>query len=299
MASSFSNLLIFGCVLSISSLASSTAESLCVPSPPAFLDAIELQCPVWVQPSPALEVTGDAIDQQLNRAPENAYYSVLFYASWCPFSLKFKPTFDALSSMFPQIRHFAVEQSSAMPILFSRYGVHSVPAVLLANRTSTVHFHGSKNLSSLAHFYKEITGLDPVTHFAVDEPNDPANSKCSKPWNGSLNDMITKEPYLLPAFLYICLKMLAPVLAPIFSCLKAFWLSHAWRLNMGILGESSQLLERMHHVIDVKKLWSKVRLCNKNRNFQKSAKNARVWASSLASVSLGESSSTKLVPSDS
>lgn len=138
-----------------------------------------------------------------------------------------------------------------------------------------------------------------MTHFTVEEPNESTNSKPFKPWNGSLNDMTTKEPYLLPAFLYICLKMLTPVLTPIFSCFKAFWLSHAWRLNMGILGESSQLLERMHHVIDIKKLWSKVRLCNKNRNFQKGAKNARVWASSLASVSLGESSSTRLVPSES
>ncbi|KAJ0966283.1 hypothetical protein J5N97_027421 [Dioscorea zingiberensis] len=298
MASSFSSLLILVCILSISSVGSSTAAPLCVSSAPTFIDEIQLQCPVWVQPSPALEVTGDFIDKKLNHAQRNVYYSVIFYASWCPFSQKLRPTFDALSSMFPQVRHFAVEQSSAMPIVFSRYGVHSIPSILLANRTRTIHFHGSKDLSSLVHFYKEITGLDPVTYFAVDEQSEPVKSKPFRLRDGSLNDMITKEPYLILAFLFICLKMSTPFLSPIFSCLKAFWFSRAWCLNMGIFGESSQLMERMQHVIDARKLWSKVRLCNKNRNFQKGAKNARVWASSIASVSLGESSS-RLVPSDS
>jgi len=78
---------------------------------------------------------------------------------------------------------------------------------------------------------------------------------------------------------------------PVFvSRIKAFLAMHVLRLNLGIFGEWNHLLERVLHVIDLKKLWSKLRLCNKTRNFQKGAKNARVWAS-LASVSLGESSS--------
>ncbi|KAJ0242669.1 hypothetical protein HA466_0206110 [Hirschfeldia incana] len=45
----------------------------------------------------------------------NDYVSVLFYASWCPFSRVVRPKFDMLSSMFPQIKHLAVEHSQALP----------------------------------------------------------------------------------------------------------------------------------------------------------------------------------------
>jgi len=61
------------------------------------------------------KVTGDELDRDLGHASGNAYFSIFFYATWCPFSRKVRPVFDALSSMFPQIRHLAVEESSAMP----------------------------------------------------------------------------------------------------------------------------------------------------------------------------------------
>lgn len=44
-----------------------------------------------------------------------SFYSVLFYAKWCPFSSNFRPMFDALSSMFPQVTHLALEESTATP----------------------------------------------------------------------------------------------------------------------------------------------------------------------------------------
>jgi len=60
-------------------------------------------------------VSGDVLDNNTGDAQKNTYYSIFFYASWCPFSRKTRPIFDALSSMFPQIRHLAIEESSAMP----------------------------------------------------------------------------------------------------------------------------------------------------------------------------------------
>ncbi|KAF0910909.1 hypothetical protein E2562_005308 [Oryza meyeriana var. granulata] len=77
-------------------------------------------------------VRGEAIDKELNLRRRGVSYSILFYAAWCPFSSKFRPIFEALSTMFPQIYHFAVEESSAMP----RYGVHGFPAILLVNETT-------------------------------------------------------------------------------------------------------------------------------------------------------------------
>lgn len=38
--------------------------------------------------------------------------AVLFYASWCPFSQRIRPVFDDLSSMFPRVKHVAVEESN-------------------------------------------------------------------------------------------------------------------------------------------------------------------------------------------
>jgi hypothetical protein len=74
--------------------------------------------------------------------------------------------------------------------------------------------------------------------------------------------------------------------------LKAFWVLYVPHFNLGIFGETSQLMGRILHMVDVRRIWTKLRLC-KTRNFHEGAKNARVWASSLTSVSLGESSSAR------
>lgn len=43
------------------------------------------------------------------------YVAVLFYASWCPFSRIFRPRFSILSSLYPSIPHFAIEESTIRP----------------------------------------------------------------------------------------------------------------------------------------------------------------------------------------
>lgn len=45
------------------------------------------------------------------------YVALLFYASWCPFSASFRPTFSILASLFPSVPHFAVEESAVKPRL--------------------------------------------------------------------------------------------------------------------------------------------------------------------------------------
>lgn len=66
-------------------------------------------------PFDSWQVGGDFLERALNSKDVNTYTSVLFYASWCPFSNDILPNFELLSFMFPQTTHVAVEESSVMP----------------------------------------------------------------------------------------------------------------------------------------------------------------------------------------
>ncbi|OEL27666.1 5'-adenylylsulfate reductase-like 5 [Dichanthelium oligosanthes] len=261
---------------------------------PPFLDAVGSRCPfVRIEPSPPLEVSGEAVDTELNLRRRGASYSILFYAAWCPFSRKFRPIFEALSTMYPQIHHFAVEESSATPSLFSRYGVRGFPAILLVNETTMVRYRGSKDLSSLVNFYKEATGLDPIAHLDVVQQESTGSLRSVMPWDRSLREMAKDEPFLLLAVLFIILKVAAYFIPVALSHLRAFLVVRVRNLNLGIRRGSNQLLDRALNVLDVRRLWSKLRLSNKATDLRKGANNARAWASSFTSVSLGEASSSR------
>ncbi|CAK9144514.1 unnamed protein product [Ilex paraguariensis] len=150
------------CFLAVSSLRCVSSSS---PPPPSmrhqpsetlFFNTLQSQCPLSYSPNSPLEVNGDFLDRTLAAKWGNAYTSILFYASWCPFSHNVRLTLEVLGSMFPEIEHLAVEQSLAMPSMFSRYGVHSFPMILLVNQTSRMRFRGSKDLLSLVIYEPEI-----------------------------------------------------------------------------------------------------------------------------------------------
>ncbi|XP_065852900.1 5'-adenylylsulfate reductase-like 5 [Euphorbia lathyris] len=271
------------------------SASVCCTESSLFLSNLQSQCPISISPNPPLEVDGNFLDRTLSSKQRNAYTSVLFYASWCPFSHDMLPKFDMLGSMFPQIEHLTVEQSSAFPSIFSRYGIHSLPAIVMINRTSKVQYHGRKNLQSLVQFYEKVTGLERVQYFAEDELTDSDHFKESilQPWDGSsMEEILKREPYLVFAMLFLCLRVLLFTSPKVLSHFKAFYGSYVPHFNLEIFGETSQLFGRILHMIDVRRIWTRLRLC-KTRNFQEGAKSCRVWASSLASVSLGESSSVR------
>lgn len=270
------------CIILLFSHDSHANSSVC-PRSCTFINAMKLQCPAWIEKIAPEEVGGIELDRELQHAQENVYYSVFFYASWCPFSRKTQPIFDALSSMFPQVNHLAIEESSAMPSVFSRYGIHSFPSILIASRTRRIHYHGPKDLDSLVKFYKETTGFDPVAYFSVEETLTMPSKTSQSP-----KEIVTSNPYLALAILYICLKAFIYIFPTIISRIKAFLFTHPLHVNVEIFGEwNHNLLDRVRHVIDLKNNCLSI----KARNFRKRATNARVWASSLASVSLGESSS--------
>ncbi|KAL9431442.1 hypothetical protein AB3S75_026598 [Citrus x aurantiifolia] len=279
---------IFSVILSIRLVSSA---SLCPQDSVLFLNNLQSQCPPGISPNPPFEVDGEFLDRALTSKQRNSYTSVLFYASWCPFSRDVRPTFEALCSMFPQMEHYTIEQSSALPSIFSRYGIHSLPSILLVNQTSRLRYQGPKDLHSLVQFYEKTTGLDPVEYFAEDQSISLEGS--DHPWFvSSTREIIQREPYLVFGVLFLCLRVLGYIFPEVLTHLKAFWVSYVPHLNLEIFGETSQLFGRALHMVDVRRVLTKLRIC-KTRNFREGAKNARVWASSLASVSLGESSSTR------
>uniref|UniRef100_A0A165YBT2 Thioredoxin domain-containing protein n=1 Tax=Daucus carota subsp. sativus TaxID=79200 RepID=A0A165YBT2_DAUCS len=269
----------FFIICAFSSLIGASALS---PSRPAtcplqskmFVYNLRAQSPLSFVPTPPLQVGGDFLEKALNSKDANMYTSVLFYASWCPFSNDVLQKFETLSSMFPQMTHLAVEESLVMPSILSRYGIHSFPTILIVKQTSKTRFHGTKDFNSLLGFYWKTTGILPVQYLAADQPV--ASLERNKEfimqsWVGlSPTEILRKEPYLF----------------------KALWVSYGPHLNLEIFGETSQILGRILQIINVNRIWTKLKLC-KTRNFLHGAKNARVWASSLASVSLGKTASCR------
>ncbi|XVF42559.1 hypothetical protein PTKIN_Ptkin01aG0373100 [Pterospermum kingtungense] len=293
MGSSSSSLLLLFYITGLYLIRCVLGSSICSLEADVFIKNLNFQCSPSISPIPPLEVNGNFLDRALTSKQRNDYTSVLFYASWCPFSRSLRPKFDILSSMFPQVEHLAVEQSSALPSIFSRYGIHSLPSILIMNQTSRIRYRGPKELPSIVQFYERTTGYEPVQYIAEEETvvSGDQNKFMIRSWNELFPMQIVKqEPYLAFSMLFLCLRVLLSIVPEIWSRLKAFRVSYAPHLNLEIFDVTSQLLTRARHMVDVRRVWTKLRLC-KTRNFHQRAKSARVWASSLASVSLGESSS--------
>uniref|UniRef100_A0A804N5X4 Thioredoxin domain-containing protein n=1 Tax=Zea mays TaxID=4577 RepID=A0A804N5X4_MAIZE len=84
---------------------------------PPFAAALRATCPVSTEGYwPPYEfwqvVSGEELLRMLDGKEKHT--AVLFYASWCPFSQRTRSVFDDLSSMFPRVKHLAVEESSIM-----------------------------------------------------------------------------------------------------------------------------------------------------------------------------------------
>lgn len=259
-----------------------------------FLHDLQLQCPTTIMYSWPIEMNEESLDKVLSASQMNGYVAILFYASWCPFSRNFQPKFAALSSMYPQIKHVMIEQSSVPPIVFSRHGVHGVPSILIVNRTSRVQQNGPKDLHSLVHFYRKATGLEPVMDLTEDQIDSSENKSrvVESSTKTQVKNIIRREPNLIFSLLFLFSKALVYLYPNMVSNLIALWLAYIPHLNLAIFGESRQLLGRALHLVDIKRAFSKLKL-SKSRNFQNGARSARAWASSLASFSLGKTCSAK------
>lgn len=137
------------------------------------------------------------------------------------------------------------------------------------------------------------TGVHPSELFSVSVPIT-FDLKWPLLWELTSGELLKREPYLVFSLLFVCLIGFVYFFPDILSQIKSFWISHIWYPNLSFFWETSQALPRVLHLIDIKRIWSKVKLC-KTRNFQNGTMNVRVWASSFASVSLGKSCSTRSV----
>lgn len=138
-------------------------------------------------------------------------------------------------------------------------------------------------------------GLDPVAYIdVVVQQESTASLRSVAPWDRSPLEMAKDEPpYLLVAVVFIILKAAARLVPAAMSHLRAFLAVRVQNLNLGIRRGSNQVLERALNVLDVRRLCSELGLSNRATDLRKGASNARAWASSFASVSLGEPSSSR------
>ncbi|XP_076886958.1 5'-adenylylsulfate reductase-like 7 [Bidens hawaiensis] len=247
----------------------SYASSLSCPLMKPFLHELQLQCPTAIMYTWPIKMNRESLDNLLSSNQTNTYAAILFYSSWCPFSKIVQPKFDALSSMYPQIKHVTVEQSSVPPIVFSRYGIHGVPSILIANRRTRIRFHGPKNLYSLVHFYKQTTGLKPVMDLTEDSITFPENESRTIELHNIY--LYQNEPYLIFSLFFLFSKAVIYLYPNMVSKITALWLAYIPHLNLAIFGESRQLLARVLQLVDFKRAFGKLKLI----------RSARAWTSSL------------------
>lgn len=285
--------LILVCFLTIFTASSGTSAPPICPIQSNFLiNSLNSQTPFHFSPNSPLQVGSDFLDRILNSKGNNAYTSVLFYASWCPFSHNVRSTFKILSAMFPHIEHLEVEESLVVP------RVHSFPTILMVKQTSKLRYMGAKDLNTLVRFYRKTTGWEPIQYVDMEQPISLEGSGefVMRSWVGSSPyEILRREPYLVLSLLFLCVAVLINALPKVLLHFKPLWVAYGPHLNLGIFGETSQILGRLLQMINLKMIWTKLKLC-KTSGFHQCAKNmrnARVWASSLASVSLGKASSSE------
>ncbi|XP_010461284.1 PREDICTED: 5'-adenylylsulfate reductase-like 4 [Camelina sativa] len=220
------------------------------------------------------------------------YVALLFYASWCPFSRSFRPSFDVISSLFSSIPHFAIKESSVKPSTLSKYGVHGFPTLLLLNSTMRARYRGTRMLDSLVAFYSDVTGIETldktslersvlVPHLENENNTEPEN--CPFTWARSPENMLRQETYLALAIVFVLLRLIHLLYPTLVVFMKFTW---------GRIAQNMRLESLLEHTVGF--LSRAVQLCMHRRsNLQGGAMNARAWASkSLATVSIGDSSSS-------
>ncbi|KAJ4839462.1 hypothetical protein Tsubulata_022964 [Turnera subulata] len=238
----------------------------------------------------------------LNMVYKNSrdHVAVLFYASWCPFSRAFRPSFSVLSSSYPTIPHFAIEESSVRPSILSKYGVHGFPTLFLLNSTVRVRYRGNRTLDSLHAFYHDITGMESASGEKIsvtqvghqldhDKLDTVEQESCPFEWARSPEKLFKEETYLALATAFVLLRLLYFAF-PTLLCFAQFtWRRHIQNVRLVSLLEHPRVsFNRMVQ------LFNSLKEPCKKRNLQEGAMNARAWASkSLATVSLGDASTSR------
>ena len=145
--------------------------------------------------------------------------------------------------------------------------------------------------------FLNFSGLKPVQYVSEPEPTTSLDATDGSliTWlrkGTSISEIFKGDPFLVLSLVFVCLQVAILVFPMAEQRLKALWASYVPNLNLERFGEVSQVFRRALHMVDVRRLWLKLTLV-KTRSFHERAKNAQAWASSLASVSLGQTSSNQ------
>lgn len=227
---------------------------------------------------------------KVHRNPQD-YVVVLFYAAWCPFSITFRPSLSLMSSLYPSVTHFAIEESVIRPSILSKYGVHGFPTLFVLNSTMRVRYHGSRTLGSLVDFYTNVTGIkaESVDETSVSETVCTENRNKSEPescpfsWARSPENMLRQETYLALATIFVILRSVYLSYPLVVICGRPIWRRRIVNIRFKSLWERP--LARA-----IQLFRSLTEPC-KRSNLHGAMNAKAAWASkSLASVSFGESS---------
>ncbi|XP_044475942.1 5'-adenylylsulfate reductase-like 4 isoform X2 [Mangifera indica] len=242
-----------------------------------------------------------SLQRALNMVHKNShdFVAVLFYASWCPFSRNFRPSFSILSSLYPSIPHFAIEESAIRPSVLSKYGVHGFPTLFLLNSSMRIRYHGSRTFGSLVAFYSDVTGfnsasldkisLDKVGHISNQEKhNNMDNESCPFSWARSPENLLQQETYLALATAFVLLRLLFSFFPTLLAFAQYTWTRLIRNFKLGNLFEHPRA-----SLYRAMQIFNSLREPCKRSNLQEGALNARAWASkSLATVSIGDASTS-------
>ncbi|XP_019153118.1 PREDICTED: 5'-adenylylsulfate reductase-like 4 isoform X1 [Ipomoea nil] len=271
-----------------------------LPDSTCSIDEIKSSCSTAV-------IEGD--EKSLQRALDvvhrrsHDYVALLFYASWCPFSRKFKPIFSVVSSLLPWVPHFAIEESAIKPSTLSKYGVIGFPTLFLMNSTMRFRYHGSRSLDSLVDFYGDLTEIGAETsskdNISLDKIRCSSNKhrdggseqeSCPFSWSRSPQNFLRQETYLALATAFVLMRLLYVIFPAVCRFSRA-----SRRCILNLRTRSSWEYPQLCPSRAVQFFNSLKEPC-KRSNLQEGAMNAKAWASkSLASVSIGDASSSRAV----
>ncbi|KAF5766410.1 putative Thioredoxin domain-containing protein [Helianthus annuus] len=230
-----------------------------------------------------------------------SYVIVLFYASWCPFSITFRPNLSVMASLYPSISHFAIEESVVRPSILSKYGVHGFPTLFVLNSTMRARYHGSRTIDSLMAFYTNVTGIKPPesingtslgeTMYEHEKRKMSGPESCPFSWARSPENMLQHETYLTLATIFVVLRLFYLSYPFIMTRARVSWRRRIPNIRFKSLWEHPLLY--MNHAIQL--FTSLTEPCKRgNLRGAMNAKANAAWASkSLASVSFGEASTSR------
>ncbi|XP_055960761.1 5'-adenylylsulfate reductase-like 4 [Mercurialis annua] len=214
----------------------------------SFFGVTEICLVKWHNSKFCYLVKGDGVSLQkaLNLVHKNSrtYVAVLFYAARCPFSRNFRPSFSLLSSFYPSVAHFAIEESSIRPSILSKYGVHGFPTLFILNSTMRERYQGSRNLGSLVAFYADVTGikteslnkapLDKIVHQSNHEKHDNYDHEsCPFSWARSPENLFRQETYLALATAFVLVRLIYLFFPTLLALAQFAWRRQICNLRMG------------------------------------------------------------------